>query len=56
MSSEFGFYADDIIYSLESTSFANEYYGMNNTQRLKFLNKILQILGDYASYEISEEQ
>lgn len=54
MDNEFGFYADDIIYSLEHSSFANEYYDMNNTQRLKFLNKILQILGEYGSYELSE--
>lgn len=54
MISEFGFYADDIIFYLQSSNFADEYYDMNNTQRLKFLNRILQILGDYASYEISE--
>lgn len=55
MENEFGFYADEIIDDLKDTNFANEYYDMNNTQRLKFLNEILQILGYYGSYEISEE-
>lgn len=55
MGNEFGFYADDIIYYLRETNFANEYCDMNNTQRLKFLNEILQILGYYGSYEISED-
>ena len=54
MDNEFGFCADAIIYDLKSSSFANEYYGMNNTQRLKFLNEILQILGYYGSYDVSE--
>lgn len=52
---EFGIYADEVIYALKATGFANEYYGMNNTQRLKFLNEILQTLGYYGSYDISEE-
>lgn len=55
MDNEFGFYADDVIYYLKSVNFANEYYNMNNTQRLKFLNEVLQILGDYGSYDVSEE-
>lgn len=52
---EFGIYSDDILYYLRETSSANEYFNMNNTQKLKFLNKILQLLGYYGSYEISEE-
>lgn len=55
MDNEFGRYADEIIYYLKSSNFANEYYGMNNTQRLNFLNEILQTLGYYGSYDISEE-
>ena len=55
MDNEFGFYTDDIIYYLKDTNFANEYYDMNNTQRLKFLNEILQILGYYGTYEVMEE-
>ena len=55
MGNEFGFYADEVIYYLKHSNFANEYYSMNNTQRLKFLNKVLQILGDYGSYDVSEE-
>ena len=51
----FGYYADEVIYYLKSSGFANEYYDMNNTQRLKFLNKILQLLGDYGFYDLSEE-
>ena len=51
---EFGYYADEIIYYLQDSNFANEYYDMNNTQRLKFLNKILQVLGYYGSYEVLE--
>lgn len=54
MGNEFGFYADEVIYYLKNSNFANEYYDMNNTQRLKFLNKVLQILGDYGSYDVSE--
>lgn len=54
MNNEFGFYADEIICDLKNSNFANEYYDMNNTQRLKFLNRVLQILGDYRSYELSE--
>lgn len=50
----FGFYADEIIYYLNASNFANEYYDMSNIQRLKFLNKILQILGDYGTYDLSE--
>lgn len=54
MNNEFGFYADEIICDLKNFNFANEYYDMNNTQRLKFLNRVLQILGDYGSYELSK--
>ena len=54
MNNEFGYYADEIIYYLQDSNFANEYYDMNNTQRLKFLNQILQVLGKYGSYEVSE--
>lgn len=53
---EFGAYSDDVLYSLRETGFANEYFNMNNTQRLKFLNEILQILGYYGAYEINEEE
>ena len=52
---EFGIYADEIIYELRATGFSNEYFNMNNTQRLQFLNEILQMLGYYGAYEISEE-
>ena len=52
---EFGIYSDDVLYYLRETGFANEYFNMNNTQKLKFLNEILQLLGYYGSYEISEE-
>ena len=54
MNNELGFYADEIIYLLKSTTFANEYYDMNSTQRLKFLNEILQVLGYYGSYDLPE--
>lgn len=54
MDNEFGYYADEIIYYLKDSYFANEYYDMSNTQRLKFLNEVLKILGDYGSYELSE--
>lgn len=54
MNNEFGYYADEIIYYLKDVNFANEYYDMNNTQRLKFLNEVLQTLGYYGSYDISE--
>lgn len=54
MDNEFGRYADEILYCLKDVGFANEYYEMNNTQRLKFLNEILQTLGYYGSYDILE--
>lgn len=54
MNNEFGFYADEIICDLKNSNFANEYYDTNNIQRLKFLNRVLQILGDYGYYELSE--
>lgn len=54
MDNEFGFYADEIIYDLQHSSFANEYYSMSNVQRLKFLNKVLEILGYYGSYDLSD--
>lgn len=54
MDNEFGYYADEIIYYLQDSNFANEYCDMSNTQRLKFLNKILQVLGNYGSYEVLE--
>ena len=41
MDAEFGIYADEILYQLRSTNFSNEYWDMNNTERLKFLNEIL---------------
>ena len=53
MDNEFGYYADEILYCLKDVNFANEYYDMNNTQRLKFLNEVLQTLGYYGSYDIS---
>ena len=55
MDAEFGFYADEILYQLRSTNFSNEYWDMNNTERLKLLNEILKILGYYAEYDINEE-
>ena len=55
MDAEFGFYADEILDYLRNTNFSNEYYGMNNTERLKLLNEILKILGYYAEYDINEE-
>lgn len=55
MDTEFGIYADEVLYQLRSTPFANEYFGMNNTERLKLLNEILKILGYYAEYDINEE-
>lgn len=55
MDTGFGNYAEDILYSLDSSGFANEYSNMNNTQRLKFLNRILKLLGYYADYDINEE-
>lgn len=55
MDNEFGYYADEVVYYLRSSSFAIEYYNMNNTQRLKFLNEILQIFGEYGSYDLSEK-
>ena len=54
MNNELGFYADEIIYYLKSTTFANEYYDMNSTQRLKFLNEILQLDSDLAELEAKE--
>lgn len=51
----FGYYADEVIYYLNASDFANEYYGMSNVQRLRFLNKILQILGYYGGYDLQEE-
>ena len=52
MDNEFGFYADEIIYDLQSSNFSNEYYDMANIQRLKFLNRVLEILGYYAGYDV----
>ena len=40
MDAEFGIYADEILYQLRSTNFSNEYWDMNNTERLKLLNEI----------------
>lgn len=51
MDNEFGRYADAIIYDLQSSNFSNEYYDMTNTQRLKFLNRVLEILG----YDVEED-
>ena len=48
-------YADEILYQLRSTNFSNEYWDMNNTERLKLLNEILKILGYYAEYDINGE-
>lgn len=55
MNNEFGYYADEIIYDLQSSNFSNEYYDMTNIQRLKFLNRVLEILGYYAGYDMSED-
>ena len=54
MDNEFGYYADNVIDDLTCSSFANEYYDMTNVQKLKFLNKILQILGYYGTYDLSD--
>lgn len=54
MDNEFGRYADEIIYDLQSSDFSNEYYDMTNAQRLKFLNRVLEILGYYAGYDVEE--
>jgi hypothetical protein len=35
----------------QSSNFSNEYYDMANAQRLKFLNRVLEILGYYAGEE-----
>jgi hypothetical protein len=51
----FGFYADEVIYYLKASNFANEYYYMSNSQRLRFLNEILQILGYYGEYDLQED-
>lgn len=51
----FGFYADEVIYYLKASNFANEYYSMSNSKRLKFLNEILQTLGYYGGYDLQEE-
>lgn len=55
MDNEFGRYADEIIYDLQSSNFSNEYYDMTNTQRLKFLNRVLEIFGYYAGYDVGED-
>lgn len=55
MDAEFEIYADEILYQLRSTNFSNEYWDMNNTERLKLLNEILKILGYYAEYDINGE-
>lgn len=55
MDNEFGRYANAIIYDLQSSDFSNEYYDMTNTQRLKFLNRVLEILGYYAGYDVKED-
>lgn len=52
---EYGYYTDEAIQYLKSVNVANEYYDMNNVQRLKFLNEILQILGEYGNYELNIE-
>lgn len=51
----FGCCADEVLYYLKSSNFANEYYDMDNITRLKFLNELLQTLGDYGSYDLQEE-
>ena len=50
----FGYYADEVIYYLKCSNFANEYYDMSNIQRLRFLNEILKILGYYGEYDLQE--
>ena len=55
MDNEFGYYADEIIYDLQSSNFSNEYYDMVNVQRLKFLNRVIEILGYYAGYDVKED-
>ena len=54
MDTEFGI-TNEILDCLKCTGCANEYYYMSNTQRLKFLNEILKTLGEYAEYDINEE-
>jgi hypothetical protein len=55
MDNEFGRYTDAIIYDLQSSDFSNEYYDMTSIQRLKFLNRVLEILGYYAGYDVEED-
>lgn len=55
MDNEFGRYADAIIDDLQSSNFSNEYYDMANIQRLKFLNRVLGILGYYAGCDVEED-
>lgn len=55
MDNEFGRYANAIIYDLQSSDFSNEYYDMTNTQRLKFLSRVFEILGYYAGYDVEED-
>lgn len=52
---EYGFYADEVIDALQSNFLRNEYYDMTNTQRLKFLNKLIELIAQYADYDVHEE-
>ena len=55
MDTGFGNCADTVLSYLRDVDFANEYFYMNNTQRLKFLNEILKILGEFADYGVNED-
>lgn len=52
---EYGYYADEVINALQSSFLSNEYYDMTNTQRLKFLNKLIELIAYYADYDVQEE-
>ena len=52
---EYGFYANEAIDALQSGFLRNEYYDMTNIQRLKFLNRLIELIADYADYDIQEE-
>lgn len=52
---EYGFYANEAIDALQSGLLRNEYYDMTNTQRLKFLNKLIELIAQHADYDVQEE-
>lgn len=52
---EYGFYANEAIDALRSGFLRDEYGNMTNTQRLKFLNKLIELIAYYADYDVQEE-